>query len=112
MRTAREARADLDGVSRGLTLLHGMLELIQLDLGDASHPVPRETALHVSEIATKCNGTVDGIQTLLEKCETGGGEISESSGQGWATSSSVDMENNQRSRSPLRPPLFQSLRER
>ena len=67
VRSCREARTDLDRVSRELHSLQTALELIQEDAKDDTKPFPEIIQRHVSEIVTNCNSVVIEIQTCITK---------------------------------------------
>ncbi|KAJ4110281.1 hypothetical protein NW768_012041 [Fusarium equiseti] len=67
VRSCREARSDLDRVSRELHSLQTALELIQEDAKDDTKPFPEIIQRHVSDILTNCDSVVIDIQTCLTK---------------------------------------------
>nr|CEG04756.1 unnamed protein product [Fusarium clavum] len=67
VRSCREARSDLDRVSRELHSLQTALELIQEDAKDVTKPFPEIIQRHVSDILTNCNSVVIDIQTCITK---------------------------------------------
>lgn len=67
VRTCREARNDLDSVSRELLSLQTVLELIKKDASDGSKPFPQTLSQHVTAILGNCNLVVAEIQTCITK---------------------------------------------
>ncbi|KAH7234464.1 hypothetical protein B0J15DRAFT_407947 [Fusarium solani] len=67
VRTCREARGDLDSVSRELLSLQTILELIKEDASDESKPFPKTLNQHVTAILGNCNLVVTEIQTCITK---------------------------------------------
>lgn len=70
VRTCREARSDLDGVSRELLSLQTVLELIQEDVADDAAAFPQTLERHVSGIVSNCNSVVTEIQECITKYST------------------------------------------
>ncbi|KAK4220542.1 hypothetical protein QBC38DRAFT_526595, partial [Podospora fimiseda] len=69
VRTFREARADLDSISRELASLRNILDLIQ---ADASRPLPGTLTSHLLAIVGNCNTTVLDLERLLVRYQDGG----------------------------------------
>ncbi|KIL94273.1 hypothetical protein FAVG1_02836 [Fusarium avenaceum] len=67
VRTCREARSDLDRVSRELLSLQTVLELIQEDVADDTTAFPQTLERHVSGIVLNCNLVVTEIQECITK---------------------------------------------
>ncbi|KAJ4214367.1 hypothetical protein NW759_010386 [Fusarium solani] len=67
VRTCREARGDLDSVSRELLSLQTILELIKEDASDKNKPFPKTLSQHVTAILGNCNLVVAEIQTCITK---------------------------------------------
>ncbi|CAF3626735.1 unnamed protein product [Fusarium graminearum] len=67
VRNCREARSDLDSVSRELHSLETVLELIEEDAKDDTKPFPETIQRHVSGIVTNCGSVVVEIQTCITK---------------------------------------------
>ncbi|KAG5656788.1 hypothetical protein KAF25_010341 [Fusarium avenaceum] len=67
VRTCREARSDLDRVSRELLSLQTVLELIQEDVVDDATVFPQTLERHVSGIVVNCNSVVTEIQECITK---------------------------------------------
>ncbi|EEU37490.1 uncharacterized protein NECHADRAFT_86363 [Fusarium vanettenii 77-13-4] len=67
VRTCREARGDLDSVSRELLSLQTILELIKEDASDSSKPFPKTLNQHITAILGNCNLVVSEIQTCITK---------------------------------------------
>ncbi|KAH6954782.1 hypothetical protein DER45DRAFT_571095 [Fusarium avenaceum] len=67
VRTCREARSDLDRVSRELVSLQTVLELIQEDVTDDATTFPQTLERHVSGIVLNCNSVVTEIQECITK---------------------------------------------
>ncbi|UPK95305.1 hypothetical protein LCI18_006240 [Fusarium solani-melongenae] len=71
VRTCREARGDLDSVSRELLSLKTILELIQEDASDESRPFPTTLNQHVNAILANCNLVVTEIQSCITNYNQG-----------------------------------------
>jgi hypothetical protein len=84
-RTARDARSDLDAVSRELTSLYTVLELIRVDSETSQSELPETIVHYLCEILSNCNGVVGDIEVVLRTYE-GGGSVS---GGRWAMSGRV-----------------------
>ncbi|RMJ09523.1 hypothetical protein CDV36_010862 [Fusarium kuroshium] len=67
VRTCREARGDLDSVSRELLSLKTILELIQEDASDGSKTFPKTLSQHVTAILGNCHLVMAEIQTCITK---------------------------------------------
>lgn len=67
VRTCREARGDLDSVSRELLSLRTILELVQEDASDETKPFPKTLNQHVTAIIANCNLVVADIQSCITK---------------------------------------------
>ncbi|KAI8653778.1 hypothetical protein NCS56_01332700 [Fusarium sp. Ph1] len=67
VRTCREARGDLDSISRELLSLQTILELIKEDASDDSKPFPQTLNQHVTAILGNCNLVVAEIQTCITR---------------------------------------------
>lgn len=67
VRTCREARSDLDRVSRELLSLQTVLELIQEDVTDDATTFPQTLERHVSGIVLNCNSVFTEIQECITK---------------------------------------------
>ncbi|KAM0406502.1 hypothetical protein ACHAPZ_003265 [Fusarium culmorum] len=67
VRNCREARSDLDSVSRELHSLQTVLELIEEDAKDDTKPLPETIQRHASGIVTNCGSVVVEIQTCITK---------------------------------------------
>ncbi|RBR26195.1 uncharacterized protein FIESC28_00978 [Fusarium coffeatum] len=88
VRGCREARTDLDRVSRELHSLQTALELIQEDAKDDTKPFPDIIQRHVSDIVTNCNSVVVEIQTCITKY----GDGKARSKAAWALNGQGDMQ--------------------
>ncbi|KAJ4011776.1 hypothetical protein NW766_007076 [Fusarium irregulare] len=88
VRSCREARTDLDRVSRELHSLQTALELIEEDAKDDTKPFPEIIQRHVSEIVTNCNSVVVEIQTCITKY--GDGKVKNKAA--WALNGQGDMQ--------------------
>ncbi|RGP81737.1 hypothetical protein FLONG3_122 [Fusarium longipes] len=88
VRSCREARSDLDRVSRELHSLKIVLELIQEDAKDDTRPFPETIQRHVSGIVTNCSSVVIEVQTCITKY--GDGKIK--SKATWVLNGQGDME--------------------
>ncbi|KAK5652661.1 hypothetical protein OQA88_10255 [Cercophora sp. LCS_1] len=88
VRTARDARADLDTVSRELVSLRTVLELIQADAELSQDQLPPTIVHHLCEVLSNCNGAVADIETVLKRYEK---KDAMTSGQ-WAMSGKGDVE--------------------
>ncbi|KAF4498895.1 RTA1 [Fusarium agapanthi] len=84
----REARSDLDRVSRELHSLQTVLELIEEDAKDDSKPFPPTIQHHVSGIVTNCGSVVLEVETCIKKY----GDGSIKSKAAWAINGQGDME--------------------
>ncbi|KAF5966574.1 Rtm1p-like protein [Fusarium bulbicola] len=84
----REARSDLDRVSRELHSLQTVLELIEEDAKDDTKPFPPTIQHHVSGIVTNCGSVVLEVETCIKKY--GDGRIK--SKAAWAINGQGDME--------------------
>ncbi|KAF5984990.1 chitin synthase A [Fusarium coicis] len=67
VRSCREARSDLDKVSRELHSLQTVLELIEEDAKDVTKPFPPTIQHHVSGIVTNCGSVVLEVETCIKK---------------------------------------------
>ncbi|KAK4168305.1 hypothetical protein QBC43DRAFT_310056 [Cladorrhinum sp. PSN259] len=85
VRTVREARTDLDSISRELTSLQSILDLIQTD---ASKSLPRPLTQHLPAIVENCNVTIGDLQRVLDKYKKHG----RITGAKWAMSGKDDVE--------------------
>ncbi|KAF5608382.1 uncharacterized protein FSUBG_4600 [Fusarium subglutinans] len=88
VRTCREARSDLDRVSRELLSLQTVLELIQEDVTDESKTFPTTLERHVSGIIINCNSVVVELQECITKY---GGDSRLKSKAGWAINGQGDV---------------------
>ncbi|KAF5598136.1 chitin synthase A [Fusarium pseudoanthophilum] len=88
VRSCREARSDLDRVSRELHSLQTVLELIEEDAKDDTKPFPPTIQHHVSGIVTNCGSVVLEVETCIKKY--GDGRIK--SRAAWAINGQGDME--------------------
>ncbi|KAI1033564.1 hypothetical protein LB505_012982 [Fusarium chuoi] len=88
VRSCREARSDLDRVSRELHSLQTVLELIEEDARDDTKPFPPTIQHHVSGIVTNCGAVVSEVERCIKKY--GGGRIK--SKAAWAINGQGDME--------------------
>lgn len=88
VRTCREARRDLDRVSRELQSLESVLGLIQDDAADENNPFPPTIGQHISGIVTNCNSVVVEIQSCIS--EYGDGRMKTRAA--WAISGQGDIE--------------------
>ncbi|KAF4439419.1 Chitin synthase A [Fusarium acutatum] len=88
VRSCREARSDLDRVSRELHSLQTVLELIEEDAKDDTKPFPPTIQHHVSGIVTNCGSVVLEVETCIKKY--GDGRIK--SRATWAINGQGDME--------------------
>ncbi|KAF5628815.1 hypothetical protein F52700_7908 [Fusarium sp. NRRL 52700] len=88
VRSCREARSDLDRVSRELHSLQTVLELIGEDAKDDTKPFPPTIQHHVSGIITNCGSVVLEVETCIKKY--GDGRIK--SKAAWAINGQGDME--------------------
>ncbi|XEV01778.1 hypothetical protein FSHL1_007065 [Fusarium sambucinum] len=88
VRSCREARSDLDRVSRELHSLQTVLELIQEDAKDDTKPFPDTIQRHVSGIVTNCNSVVIEVQTCITKY--GDGKVRNKAA--WVLNGQGDME--------------------
>ncbi|KAF4966100.1 hypothetical protein FSARC_6182 [Fusarium sarcochroum] len=71
VRTCREARSDLDRVSRELHSLQTVLELIQEDASDDTKSFPPTIQHHVSGIVSNCSSVVVEVQACITKYRDG-----------------------------------------
>lgn len=71
VRKAREARGDLDAVSRELVSLKTVLEILSDDAGTGKG-FPNSLAKQISGILTNCGGVLEQIETSLQKHAGGG----------------------------------------
>ncbi|KAH7219453.1 hypothetical protein DER44DRAFT_761006 [Fusarium oxysporum] len=88
VRSCREARSDLDRVSRELHSLQTVLELIEEDAKDDTKPFPPTIQHHVSGIVSNCGSVVLEVETCIKKY--GDGHIK--SRASWAINGQGDME--------------------
>ncbi|KAH6994510.1 hypothetical protein EDB82DRAFT_556770 [Fusarium venenatum] len=88
VRSCREARSDLDRVSRELHSLQTVLELIQEDAKDDTKSFPETIQRHVSGIVTNCNLVVIEVQTCITKY--GDGKVRNKAA--WVLNGQGDME--------------------
>ncbi|KAF5571516.1 chitin synthase A [Fusarium phyllophilum] len=88
VRSCREARSDLDRVSRELHSLQTVLELIEEDAKDDTKPFPPTIQHHVSGIVTNCGSVVLEVETCIKKY--GDGRIKNKAA--WAINGQGDME--------------------
>ncbi|KAG9508131.1 hypothetical protein J7337_001694 [Fusarium musae] len=88
VRSCREARSDLDRVSRELHSLQTVLELIEEDAKDVTKPFPPTIQHHVSGIVTNCGSVVLEVETCIKKY--GDGRIK--SRVAWTINGQGDME--------------------
>ncbi|KAG5748978.1 hypothetical protein H9Q70_008348 [Fusarium xylarioides] len=88
VRSCREARSDLDRVSRELHSLQTVLELIEEDAKDDTKPFPPTIQHHVSGIVTNCGSVVLEVETCIKKY--GDGRIKNRAA--WAINGQGDME--------------------
>ncbi|KAL3602843.1 hypothetical protein FPOAC2_07157 [Fusarium poae] len=88
VRSCREARSDLDRVSRELHSLQTVLELIEEDAKDDTKPFPETIQRHVSGIVTNCNSVVVEVQTCITKY--GDGKVRNKAA--WVLNGQGDME--------------------
>lgn len=88
VRTARDARPDLNAVSRELSSLRTVLELIQADAEESQNQLPESIINHLCEVLTNCNGAVADIEKILKKYEK---NDAMTSGR-WAMSGKGDVE--------------------
>ncbi|KAG5795521.1 hypothetical protein H9Q69_005455 [Fusarium xylarioides] len=88
VRSCREARSDLDRVSRELHSLQTVLELIEEDAKDDTKPFPTTIQHHVSGIVTNCGSVVLEVETCIKKY--GDGRVK--SKAAWAINGQGDME--------------------
>ncbi|KAF5714590.1 hypothetical protein FMUND_7307 [Fusarium mundagurra] len=88
VRSCREARSDLDRVSRELHSLQTVLELIEEDAKDGTKPFPPTIQHHVSGIVTNCSSVVLEVETCIKKY--GVGRVK--SRAAWAINGQGDME--------------------
>ncbi|KAM5362716.1 hypothetical protein ACJZ2D_012378 [Fusarium nematophilum] len=88
VRTCREARSDLDRVSRELHSLQTVLELIQEDAADEEKPFPPTLGQHVTGIVSNCTAVVVEIQSCITKY--GDGRLR--SKMSWTVNGQGDME--------------------
>jgi len=86
IREVRDARGDLDAVSRELLSLKTVLEMLSED-ADKGKGFPESLLKQISGILTNCGGVVEQIQVSLEKY--GGGGIRR--GVKWSISGREDM---------------------
>ncbi|KAF4979213.1 hypothetical protein FZEAL_4522 [Fusarium zealandicum] len=82
VRTCREARRDLDRVSRELQSLRSVLVLIEEDAGNGAKSFPQKIGQHISGIISNCSSVVVGIQSCIEGYEDG---RATQTGATWAT---------------------------
>src|ERR1700761_1149775 len=73
VRTVREARNDLDAVSRELLSLKTVLELLADDANHApsDKPIPPNLEKQIKGIINNCDGVVNDVAALLRKHEGG-----------------------------------------
>jgi len=88
VRTARDARADLDDVSRELSSLRTVLELIQAKAEDSQNQLPETIVNHLCEVLTNCSGAVADIEKILKKYDKNDALTSSR----WALSGKGDVE--------------------
>lgn len=88
VRSCREARSDLDRVSRELHSLQTVLELIEEDAKDDTKPFPPTIQHHVSGIVSNCGSVVLKVETCIKKY--GDGRVK--SRAAWAINGQGDME--------------------
>ncbi|KAI7759215.1 hypothetical protein LZL87_008592 [Fusarium oxysporum] len=88
VRSCREARSDLDRISRELYSLQTVLELIEEDAKDGTKPFPPTIQHHVSGIVSNCGSVVLEVGTCIKKY--GDGRIK--SRAAWAINGQGDME--------------------
>ncbi|KAH7324406.1 hypothetical protein B0I35DRAFT_475655 [Stachybotrys elegans] len=88
IRTCRDARADLDKVSRELHSLRTVLELVRDDAKDDARPFPPPIAHHIVGIVANCNGVVAEIRVCINKYSDGRVR----SKAAWALSGQGDMD--------------------
>ncbi|KAM5379152.1 hypothetical protein ACJA88_005712 [Fusarium oxysporum] len=88
VRSCREARSDLDRVSRELHSLQTVLELIEEDAKDDTKPFPPTIQHHVSGIVSNCGSVVLEVETCIKKY--GDGRVK--SRAAWAINGQGDME--------------------
>ncbi|KAK0638481.1 chitin synthase N-terminal-domain-containing protein [Cercophora newfieldiana] len=88
VRTARDTRGDLDAVSRELSSLRTVLELIQADAEGSQEQLPQAIVRHLCEVLTNCNGAVSDIEKILRKYENTGAMTSSR----WALSGKGDVD--------------------
>jgi hypothetical protein len=75
VKDVRAARSDLDGVSRELTSLKTVLELLADDMtGSTNEFFPETLIKQITGIITNCGGVVVDIEDTLKKHEGGQGE--------------------------------------
>ncbi|KAF5690189.1 Rtm1p-like protein [Fusarium denticulatum] len=86
--SCREARSDLDRVSRELQSLQTVLQLIEEDAKDDTKPFPTTIQHHVSGIVTNCDSVVSEVQRCIKKY--GDGRVK--SKAAWAINGQGDME--------------------
>ncbi|KAF5595998.1 chitin synthase A [Fusarium pseudocircinatum] len=88
VRSCREARSDLDRVSRELHSLQTVLQLIEEDAKDDTKPFPPTIQHHVSGIVTNCGSVVLEVETCIKKY--GDGRVKTRAA--WAINGQGDME--------------------
>ena len=69
VRAVREARGDLDSISRELASLQTILDLIQ---ADASKILPETLIRHLEGIIENCNAVMKDLERVLDKYQQGG----------------------------------------
>lgn len=85
VRTVREARGDLDHISRELASLRNILDLIQ---ADASQSLPGTLTRHLEGIIGNCNTIMVDLEQVLDKYQHGGSLASSK----WAIHGKEDVE--------------------
>ncbi|RKK61041.1 hypothetical protein BFJ69_g17167 [Fusarium oxysporum] len=88
VRSVREARSDLDRVSRELHSLRNVLELIQEDAIDDMKLFPPTIQHHISVIVSNCSSVIAEVQTCITKYADGRIKSRAS----WVTNGQGDME--------------------
>jgi Fungal N-terminal domain of STAND proteins len=71
VRTAREARRDLDSISRELLSLRTVLELLAQDTQERPKAIPNALEKQISSIISNCGGVLQDIEKSLQRYEEG-----------------------------------------
>jgi hypothetical protein len=86
-RQVRDARRDLDLVTRELGSLKTTLDILADDIKDPDHAFPSYLGKQIFDLVANCNDVVEQVRQLLNKYEGGGLR----NGTRWALSGREDM---------------------